>query len=100
VGLADHRREGAGRIGPRSGGPTAVPRRSHPFLFVVLGAMGPRMGSSLQPKAYTPVLHDVRLEPRAEGPSRVIARACATCIGCPPGIGRSQVDEVGLRESE
>ena len=87
--LADHRRDGAERMGQRGGGPTAAPRRSHAFLFVVLGAVGQRMALSLQPKAFTPVLHDVRPEPRTEGPSLVIARVCETCIGCPPETGRS-----------
>ena len=37
-----------------------APRRSHAFLFVVHGIVGQRMALSLQPKAFTPVLHDVR----------------------------------------
>lgn len=70
-------------MGQRGGVPTAAPRRSHPFLFVVLGAVGQRLALSLQPQACTPVLHDVQPEPVAalgeagagtEGPSRVIAR--------------------------
>jgi hypothetical protein len=44
----------------------------------VLGAVGQRMALSLQPKAFTPVLHDMRPEPRTEGPSLVIARVCET----------------------
>ena len=52
-------------IGQRGGGPTAAPRRSHAFLCVGPGAVGQRMALRLQPKAITPVLHDVRPEPVA-----------------------------------
>jgi hypothetical protein len=44
----------------------------------VLGAVGQRMALSLQPKAFTPVLNDVRPELRTEGPALVIARVCET----------------------
>jgi hypothetical protein len=52
----------AQRVGHR---PPPAPRRSHAFLFVGLGAVGQRMALSLQPKAFTAVLHDVRPEPVA-----------------------------------
>jgi hypothetical protein len=58
--MAAHRRDDAERIGQRGGGPTAAPRRSHAFLFVGFDAVGQRMALRLQPKAFTPVLHDVR----------------------------------------
>jgi hypothetical protein len=65
VGLADHRRDGAERMVQLGGGPTAAPRWSPSFLFVVLGPVGQRMALSLQLEAFTPVLHDVRPEPVA-----------------------------------
>jgi len=45
--------------------PRRLPAGPHAFLFVVLGAVGQRMALSLQLKAFTPVLHDVRPEPVA-----------------------------------
>ena len=68
--------------------PRRLPAGPDAFPVVVRGVVEPCMALSLQSKAFTPVLHDVRPEPRTDGPSLGIARVGATSIGWPPETGR------------